>query len=84
MIDDSIYLFYDNTFAESIDKLTSQCRTLILLRGRQANDKAINATDEVRRVSKQNFTDRHSVANSNSILLLSDLHFSDQRGSLNF
>ena len=83
-VDDSIYQFYDNTIVESIDKLVSQRRTLILLRDRQASDKAINATDEVRRVPKQNFTDRYSVTNSNSILLLSDLHFSDQKGNFNF
>lgn len=54
------------------------------MRDRQASDKVINATDEVRRVPKQNFTDRYSVTNSNSILLLSDLHFSDQKGNFNF
>lgn len=83
-VDDSIYQFYDNTIVESIDKLVSQRRTLILLRDRKSGDKTINATDEVRRVPKQNFTDRYSVTNSNSILLLSDLHFSDQQGSFNF
>lgn len=83
-VDESIYHYYDNTIVESIDKLASQRRTLILLRDRKSTDKSIDSADEVRRVPKQNFTDRYSVTDSNSILLLSDLHFSDQQGNFYF
>ena len=73
---DNLYQYYDNIVVDSIEHLSLQPRTLMLLREKVGSDGHISENDEIRRVKRGNFHDSYIKTESNSMLLLSDLHFS--------
>lgn len=71
--DSSEYLIYDGKWIDSTLLIFFQRRTLMLLRDKRKGDK--KGTEWIR--PKKDFLSNYSLTNSNSILVISDLHFSD-------